>query len=343
MQLISSNLHLHSFIQRHKSMNDLISIIVPVYNVEKFIDECVQSLVNQTYQKLEIILVDDGSIDNSPKLCDDWAAKDPRIKVIHKKNSGVCDSRNAALDIFNGQYVSFVDSDDKVLPSYIEELFFALQQNADCGIASCCAVQYDGTFTTPIFNKSWEFDHVRYVEPDEFADRMLTMTSQHTVWCKLYRRNLFDKLRFRHLYANEELFLALDMHERIEREKIRVIEIPSKLYYYRFNPNGICHSRGYQFALTETSCRELLLKELKGKKPLSYEYYKKMLLLDYLSTLHEKLTNHAADIPYYKFCRKLWRYNDIYAYRTLRRKEFAMYLCNKYLPTITYLIFIIKK
>lgn len=323
-------------------MNDLISVIVPVYNVEKYLDECVQSLVNQTYKNLEIILVDDGSLDTSPKLCDDWAEKDNRIKVIHKNNSGVCDSRNAALDVVNGQYVSFVDSDDVALPNYIEELYSSLQLNTDCGIAGCCAVQYDGTTTKPIFNKNWEFDSVRFVEPEEFADRMLTMKSQHTVWCKLYKRNLFDTLRFRHLYANEELFLALDMYERIEREKIRVVEIPNKLYYYRINPNGICHSRGYKFALTETACRELLFKELRGRKSISYEYYKKMLLLDYLSTLHAKLTDHTAEIPYYKYSRKLWRYNDIYAFSALKRKEFMMYLCNKYLPTIIYVLFWLK-
>lgn len=324
-------------------MSDLISIIVPVYNVEQFLDECIQSLVNQTYKNLEIILVDDGSLDNSPKMCDEWAARDSRIKVMHKKNSGVCDARNAALNVFKGQYVSFVDSDDIALPDYIEELYSALQHNQDCGIANCCAVQYDGSSTKPIFNTSWNFDTVRFVEPDDFADRMLTMQSQHTVWCKLYKRSLFDTLRFRHLYANEELFLALDMHEQIEREKIRVVEIPYKLYYYRINPNGICHSRGYKFALTETACREQLLKELKGKMPIPYAYYKRMLLLDYLSTIHARIAENAAEIPYYRYCRKLWRYNDIYAYRVLKHNEFMMYILNKYLPTITYLLFVLNK
>lgn len=324
-------------------MNDLISIIVPVYKVEKFLDECVQSLVDQTYKNLEIILVDDGSPDKSPQMCDEWAKNDSRIKVLHKQNSGVCDSRNAALDVFAGRYVSFVDSDDVALPSYIETLYNALQSYADCGIASCCAVQYDGSQTKPIFNENWEHSDVRFVEPMDFADNMLTMQSQHTVWCKLYHRSMFDNTRFRHLYANEELFLALDMHKRIEQEGIRVVELPDKLYYYRINPDGICHSTGYKFALTETACRELLLNELKDIKPIAYEFYKKMLLLDYLSTIHAKLTDKEADIPYNTYCDKLDIYSNMYAYKVLKIKEFALFLSLKYLPLIVKSIFNLKK
>ena len=90
----------------------LISVIVPIYNVEAYLNRCVESIVNQTYQKLEIILVDDGSPDNCPRMCDGWASKDNRIKVIHKGNGGLSDARNAGLKIATGEYISFVDSDD---------------------------------------------------------------------------------------------------------------------------------------------------------------------------------------------------------------------------------------
>lgn len=94
--------------------NPLISVIVPVYKVEKYLDRCVESIVNQTYKNLEIILVDDGSPDNSSALCDEWAEKDSRIKVIHKENGGVSAARNAAIDIANGEFIGFVDSDDYI-------------------------------------------------------------------------------------------------------------------------------------------------------------------------------------------------------------------------------------
>lgn len=91
--------------------NPLVSIIVPVYNVEKYLKKCIQSIINQTYKNLEIILVDDGSSDNSGKICDKFAQKDNRIKVIHKINGGQADARNAGLDVMSGEWVSFIDSD----------------------------------------------------------------------------------------------------------------------------------------------------------------------------------------------------------------------------------------
>lgn len=103
-------------------MEDLISIIVPVYNVEKYLDRCLESIVNQTYKNLEIVLVDDGSIDNSGEKCDEWLKKDNRIKVIHKQNGGVSSARNVGLEEASGKYITFIDSDDYVLENYIENL-----------------------------------------------------------------------------------------------------------------------------------------------------------------------------------------------------------------------------
>ncbi|QKN23692.1 glycosyltransferase family 2 protein [Caproicibacterium lactatifermentans] len=117
-------------------MKPLVSVIVPVYKVEKYLNKCVQSIVNQTYTNLEIILVDDGSPDNCPQMCDDWAEKDSRIKEIHQKNSGVSAARNAALDIANGEWVAFADSDDYVNPEWIEVLLRNAMQNG-CELSIC--------------------------------------------------------------------------------------------------------------------------------------------------------------------------------------------------------------
>lgn len=112
-------------------MNKLISVVVPIYKVEKYLDRCVESIVKQTYKNLEIILVDDGSPDNCPKMCDEWAKKDKRIKVIHKKNGGLSDARNAGLDIMTGEYVTFVDSDDYILPSFSKACEDLCNSNCD--------------------------------------------------------------------------------------------------------------------------------------------------------------------------------------------------------------------
>ena len=114
----------------------LLSVIVPVYNVEPFLDKCVQSIADQTYKELEIILVDDGSTDNSPKMCGLWSQKDNRIKVIHKKNGGLSSARNAGIDIAQGEVLSFVDSDDFIEPDMYETMITALQDSGK-DIACC--------------------------------------------------------------------------------------------------------------------------------------------------------------------------------------------------------------
>ena len=110
--------------------NRVISVIVPVYNVEKYLDKCVDSIVNQTYKNLEIILVDDGSPDNCPKMCDAWVEKDSRIKVIHKENGGVSSARNAGLKASCGEYIGFVDSDDFIQPDMFEQLLGAYDKES---------------------------------------------------------------------------------------------------------------------------------------------------------------------------------------------------------------------
>ena len=115
-------------------MEPLISVIVPIYNVKAYLDRCVESLLGQSYKNLEIFLVDDGSTDGCGKVCDRYAAQDPRITVIHKKNGGLSDARNAALDVAQGEYYAFVDGDDWVSPYYVENLYRALRK-ADADMA----------------------------------------------------------------------------------------------------------------------------------------------------------------------------------------------------------------
>ncbi|HFI0794571.1 TPA: glycosyltransferase family 2 protein [Streptococcus suis] len=111
-----------------KIKEELVSVIVPVYNVEKYLVQCIDSIINQTYQNLEIILVNDGSTDNSGKICDEYAKKDSRIKVIHKENGGLSDARNKGLDFMTGEYVTLVDSDDYLEHNCIENLYIYMQK-----------------------------------------------------------------------------------------------------------------------------------------------------------------------------------------------------------------------
>ena len=108
--------------------NPLISVIVPIYDVESYLPKCVESVLRQTYTNLEIILVDDGSPDNSGKICDDFAARDPRVRVIHKENGGLSSARNAGLDAAHGEYITFLDSDDWIAEDAYEHLLSVLRK-----------------------------------------------------------------------------------------------------------------------------------------------------------------------------------------------------------------------
>lgn len=171
----------------------MISIIVPVYNAERSLDQCVTSIVNQTYTDLEIILVDDGSTDNSGRLCDQWAQKDSRIVVIHQKNQGPAVARNAGLDRASGAYIGFVDSDDYVKPTMFERLYDNLcKEQADLSIVSYERVSADGkTYCNAVQN-------VRMVLDSAQAFKYINIPGYFYVvpWDKLAKKELFEGLRY---------------------------------------------------------------------------------------------------------------------------------------------------
>ena len=162
----------------------LISVIVPIYGVEKYLNKCVESLIGQTYKVLEIILVDDGSKDNCPTLCDEWAKKDSRIKVVHKENGGLSDARNAGLPYATGEYISFIDSDDYIEPTFYERLFAAIEE-AGAEIAECGTRYVDECGNELKIRQSQDgcFDTLT-------ALKMLIQEKglYQTVWNKLYKK-----------------------------------------------------------------------------------------------------------------------------------------------------------
>ena len=174
-------------------MNPLISVIVPVYKVEPYLCQCVDSILAQTYKNLEIILVDDGSPDRCPQICDDYAKKDERIRVIHKENGGLSDARNAGLDIVTGEYIGFVDSDDWIAPDmYAQLMETSLKRNAD--ISVCGYQESNGKRT--LATKSMARREKKYTVEEAFREVLLSGEISVTMWNKVYRRNLFDGIRF---------------------------------------------------------------------------------------------------------------------------------------------------
>lgn len=178
-------------------MKDKVSIIIPIYKVEKYLDECIKSVVNQTYDNLEIILVDDGSPDSCPVICDEWASKDSRIKVIHKENGGVSSSRNAGLDVSSGEYIMFVDSDDTIHPKMVEILYKVLVQEK-CDISMCNWKKVsDITSPNNAYYSSDKFKITSFEGDNVFAllfNSNLPLIS--ALWAKLYKSEFFKNIRF---------------------------------------------------------------------------------------------------------------------------------------------------
>ena len=211
-------------------MKDLISVIIPVYNVEDYLRKCVDSVLAQTYENLEIILVDDGSPDNCGAICDEYKEKDDRIVVIHKPNGGLSDARNAGLDIANGDYIGFVDSDDFIEKDMFEYLYSILIDNK-ADISSCEVYNFftDGKYDikeSSYFSIEGRMDSIKCV--------LESKVSMHVV-TKLCKRSIFDGLRFKVGKNYEDAFIMIDLLDRIDRAVFTDVQ----KYYYRRREGSI--------------------------------------------------------------------------------------------------------
>lgn len=204
---------------------DLISVIVPIYKVEPYLDRCVKSIVSQTYDNLEIILVDDGSPDGCPAMCDEWAQKDSRIKVIHKTNGGLSDARNAGLAAASGELIGFIDSDDWIEPDFFTALYGAMAQTG-AEIAECAAAFVAEDGKTIKIRKEAPLAALDRIE----ALRRLVLEDgvYQTVWNKLYRREVIRGSSFAVGKYNEDDFWTYQVFDQIH--KLAIIETP--LYNY---------------------------------------------------------------------------------------------------------------
>ena len=196
-------------------MNSLISVIVPIYKVEKYLRKCIESILSQTYTNLEIILVDDGSPDKCGEICDEYEKRDSRIKVIHKKNGGLSDARNAGLDIMAGNYVAFVDSDDWIEPQMYEHLLAKLHYfHADISIGGVsCDLDDNGIINT---EKIVSYDSAPFSEGNvETMHRFFT--TSWAAWDKLYKATLFRDIRYPVGEINEDEAIVLQLLSKCSR------------------------------------------------------------------------------------------------------------------------------
>ncbi|WP_244834586.1 glycosyltransferase [Clostridium sp. BJN0001] len=217
--------------------NKLISIIVPVYNVEKYLEKCVNSLINQTYKNIEIILVDDGSKDSSGEICEKLSQKDSRIFVVHKKNGGLSSARNEGLKYAEGSYIGFVDSDDWLSPNMYETLYDILIKN-DADISYCKFFKTSNeTSEIPKENEN----KISVFNNKEGMNNFYTDLSVYTIvaWNKLYKRELFLDVRYPEGKIHEDEGTTYKLFYKAEK----TVYIDKAFYYYRVNPESITNSK----------------------------------------------------------------------------------------------------
>lgn len=213
-------------------MLDMISVIVPCYNAEVYLDRCIQSIILQTYRNIEIILVDDGSTDNTYGKCREWMLRDDRIQVVHKQNGGLSDARNAGLEIANGEYIAFVDSDDFIHPTMLEKLIASLTNNMT-DIAVCGIYRTNGMANVELpFGYNGD---ISCLNSSQALKDILTYRCTIAAWNKLYKRSSIDGIRFIKGRYNEDFPFLVELYNK----DLKVSYIIEPLYYYFINPNGI--------------------------------------------------------------------------------------------------------
>ena len=215
----------------------MVTVIIPVYNVEMYLPLCINSILKQTYQNLEIILIDEGSTDDSPGICDTYALKDNRIKVIHQQNQGAAVARNTGLENATGEYIVFVDSDDFINEKMIEKLYIALKQtDSDLSI---CNFKYTSENGKEIDLKETDIkNEVLYTE--EIIDKLFQNNNcgYIVIWNKMYKKDLWKQIRYPVgvIYEDEAV-----IHHIFSKCK-KVATISDELYYYRQVSGSIMHS-----------------------------------------------------------------------------------------------------
>ena len=281
-----------------------ISVIVPVYKVEKYLNKCVDSIVNQTFTDIEIILVDDGSPDNSGKMCDDWSQKDRRIRVIHKENGGQSDARNVGIDAATTDLLSFIDSDDFIEPDMLGTLYNLLTEHdadiAICGLCNC--------YKTGRFPRCTEQNVVVCDGIEAMKNALIGVRTSVEICTKLFKKDLLGDLRFSKGMTSEDAIFTPQLLLKAKR----VVETPKPLYNY-WHRSGSTTTRPFDERTAHVvDAYKMILKLVEENSPQLVEIARFRLFWAYFTLLDRILASPGRhDFPAYydsiDFLRKNWR------------------------------------
>lgn len=262
---------------------DLISIIIPVYQAEKYLDRCIESVVNSTYRDIEVLLIDDGSTDHSSLICDQWVRRDPRVKVIHKQNGGVSSARNRGIEEATGSYIIMVDSDDYISKDMINDLYYRSQiDHTDLVICD-----FDrGRSESYCFDNNDVLNDTEIIKAEDAMLRSYQDNSAALMyiapWCKLYKRCLFEGIRYPVGKIFEDIYITHLLLFKTDRISI----VPKKMVYYYEHDDSIMHQKfhagklDYLEALKERIC---FFSERKNTelRSIAYDEYMHALIWEY--------------------------------------------------------------
>lgn len=316
-----------------------VSIIIPVYNVEDYLVCCVNSILNQTYKNFELILVDDGSVDKSAEICDEYHKKDTRVKVIHKKNGGLSSARNAGLDVAKGKYIIFVDSDDFVANNFCEKLIKGIEENS-AEIAICNYSEFENSDMKKECSTSENVSKDIILTGKKACKRVYGPEGvKYTVaWAKIYKKECFENIRFPVEKVHEDEYVTY----KILYSAKNVLVLSETLYFYRIHSNSIM-GRGFSLHRYDVfpayDERINFFKENKEFELLAMTQKRKELLLARYSIIakKKKIYNKVPDVYKFSFFK---------AFRILKKEltndelEYFMY---QYYPQIVSVYSIIKK
>lgn len=294
--------------------NNLISVIIPIYNSEKFLCRCVDSVLNQTYSNLEIILVNDGSTDKSEEICLKYVKKDSRVKYFYKKNSGAGDTRNYGIKKANGKYIGFIDSDDEALPTMYEELYNTLKSN-DVDISGCEYFNSDNSKKNVRYRKLKQNGGIQ--EKNRLIlDILFQDNAWGAVWNKLFRREVFDKYHFSKTSLYEDYALIIPAFN-----EYKTFLIKKPLFIHYDNEYSLTHSifKFEKLVVGMNVCDELenYLKNKNEYLVFGCYYFKLLTLFIYLSSNYKNVSKSEYDVV-------KGLYNSVSKYKILNFKFFVL-------------------
>lgn len=303
----------------------LISIIILAYKVEPYLEECVRSVINQTYKNLEIILVDDGSPDNCPQIIDQLAATDNRIITVHKQNGGIGSARNAGLEKASGDYIGFVDGDDIVDPEMFRYLLNGFNTYKNAGIVSCSFSRFFENSNLVKQNTKWP-SQTEEIDGEQIHIKLVSDEIKNFVWNKLYKRELIAGVTFKVGYTNDDTIFNYQVTRKMLGKKWTAVFIPQSLYQYRIRSTSLVRNINDRFGFEWFKSLNWILDDM-GKEKSPYRIHaEKLYIRSLIAYLDMEILKHAHNNNFESFLRQeLSRFSILHVLRICGRAK-AMHL-----------------